>query len=215
MDAQPDSDPATDRLFGFFERLKTMSSIKRFGTLPMIEVESVASHSYNVAIMSLMIADYEDELQVNREALLRKALFHDFEETILSDIPHPIKHRFKGGKLGMLLKEIVPELIENEIFKELPDKLKQQYVRSALSAKEDLEGQIVAAADAMDIIMTALREMKLGNQYFDRIFEVGLGMLKKYERFKFAKLFVESAKVYKTMGGQLNGQPTFSDEFVT
>jgi 5'-deoxynucleotidase YfbR-like HD superfamily hydrolase len=210
-----ESEQVTDRLFGFFERLKTMSSIKRFGTLPMIEIESVASHSYNVAIMALMIADYDDELVVNREALLRKALFHDFEETILSDIPHPIKHRFKGGKLGQLLKEIVPELIENEIFKELPDKLKRQYVRAALSAKEDLEGQIVAAADAMDIIMTSLRELKLGNQYFDRIFEVGLGMLKKYERFKFAKLFAESAKRYKTRGGELNGQPTFSDEFVT
>ena len=44
-----------DNLFGFFERLKTMSSIKRFGTLPMIEIESVASHSYNVAIMALMM----------------------------------------------------------------------------------------------------------------------------------------------------------------
>jgi 5'-deoxynucleotidase YfbR-like HD superfamily hydrolase len=213
--ADKETELVTDRLFGFFERLKTMSSIKRFGTLPMIEIESVASHSYNVAIMALMIADYDDELVVNREALLRKALFHDFEETILSDIPHPIKHRFKGGKLGQLLKEIVPELIENEIFKELPDKLKQQYVRAALSAKEDLEGQIVAAADAMDIIMTSLRELKLGNQYFDRIFDVGLGMLKKYERFKFAKLFAESAKRYKARGGELNGQPTFSDEFVT
>ncbi|MEO6094411.1 MAG: YfbR-like 5'-deoxynucleotidase [Fibrobacteria bacterium] len=215
MDDPQETELVTDRLFGFFERLKTMSSIKRFGTLPMIEIESVASHSYNVAIMALMIADYDDELKVNREALLRKALFHDFEETILSDIPHPIKHRFKGGKLGQLLKEIVPELIENEIFKELPDKLKRQYVRAALSAKEDVEGQIVAAADAMDIIMTSLRELKLGNQYFDRIFEVGLGMLKKYERFKFAKLFAESAKRYKVRGGELNGQPTFSDEFVT
>jgi hypothetical protein len=78
-----------------------------------------------------------------------------------------------------------------------------------------VEGQIVAAADAMDIIMTSLRELKLGNQYFDRIFDVGLGMLKKYERFKFAKLFAESAKRYKTRGGEINGQPTFSDEFVT
>jgi len=214
MDSQ-EPEAVTDNLFAFFERLKTMSSIKRFGTLPMIEIESVASHSYNVAIMSLMIADYEDGLEIDREALLRKALFHDFEETILSDIPHPIKHRFKGGKLGKLLKEIVPELIENEIFKELPERLKRIYVRSALDAKLDLEGQIVGAADAMDIIMTALREMKLGNQYFARIFDVGLGMLKKYERFKFAALFAESARRYKAKGGGLNPQPTFSDEFVT
>jgi 5'-deoxynucleotidase YfbR-like HD superfamily hydrolase len=205
----------TNNLFGFFERLKTMSSIKRFGTLPMIEVESVASHSYNVAIMALMIADYEDGLEISRELLLRKALFHDFEETILSDIPHPIKHRFKGGKLGQLLKEIVPELIENEIFKELPERLKKLCVSATLSAKEDTEGQIVGAADAMDIIMTSLRELKLGNRYFERIFEVGLTMLKKYDKFAFARLFAESAQRYRLQGGDLGVKPTFSDEFVT
>jgi 5'-deoxynucleotidase YfbR-like HD superfamily hydrolase len=210
----PEPEHVKDRLFAFFERLKTMSSIRRFGTLPMIEVESVASHSYNVAIMALMIADYEPELKADRESLLRKALFHDFEETILSDIPHPIKHRFKGGKLGQLLKEIVPELVENEIFKELPPILKDRYVRDALGAKEDLEGRIVAAADAMDIIITSLREQKLGNRYFDRIFEVGLGMLDKFGDFKFARLFIESAKRYREQG--LNdAQPTFSDEFVS
>src|SRR3954471_11986493 len=139
------SDPSVDTLFAFFERLKTMSSIQRFGTLPMIQSESVAAHSFNVAIMSLLIADYEPDLKVDHALLLRKALFHDFEETILSDIPHPIKHRFKGGKLGQLLKEIVPELIENEIFKELPERLKQKYVPLARDAKEDLEGQIVGA----------------------------------------------------------------------
>ena len=214
MDDSAESGNPTERLFAFFERLKTMSSIKRFGTLPMIESESVASHSYNVAIMALMVADYDPDLKVDHEALLRKALFHDFEETILSDIPHPIKHRFKGGKLGQLLKEIVPELIENEIFKELPERLKRLYVRSALDAKEDLEGEIVAAADAMDIVMTSLRELKMGNRYFENIFEVGIQMLEKHSRFKFAKLFTESAKLYRAKGHNVSAQPTFSDEFV-
>jgi len=211
----PESPEATERLFAFFERLKTMSSIKRFGTLPMIENESVASHSYNVAILSLMIADYEPGLEVNRELVMRKALFHDFEETILSDIPHPIKHRFKGGKLGVLLKEIVPELIENEIFKELPDRLKRLYVQAALGAKEDAEGQIVAAADAMDIVMTSLRELKLGNRYFERIFDVGLKLLGKHHRFAFARLFAESARMYRARGDAPKSNPTFSDEFAT
>jgi 5'-deoxynucleotidase YfbR-like HD superfamily hydrolase len=209
-----DSIVPNEKLFAFFERLKTMSSIKRFGTLPMIENESVASHSYNVAIMALMVADYDPDLDVDREALLRKALFHDFEETILSDIPHPIKHRFQGGKLGKLLKEIVPELIENEIFKELPERLKRIYVRSALGAKDDLEGEIVAAADAMDIIMTSLRELKLGNRYFENIFEVGIRMLEKHSKFKFAKVFMESARLYREKGDKASAQPTFSDEFV-
>src|SRR4051812_12443277 len=173
----PEPEHVKDRLFAFFERLKTMSSIRRFGTLPMIEVESVASHSYNVAIMALMIADYQPELNADRESLLRKALFHDFEETILSDIPHPIKHRFQGGKLGRQLEEIVPALIRDEVFKELPPDLRDRCTRAALTAKEGPEGRIVAAADAMDIVMTSLRELKMGNRYFHDIFEVGLKLI--------------------------------------
>jgi 5'-deoxynucleotidase YfbR-like HD superfamily hydrolase len=187
-----------NRLFAFFERLKTMSSVQRFGTLPMVQSESVASHSYNVAILSLMIADFEPSLEIDREVLLRKALFHDFEETILSDIPHPIKHRFQGGKLGRVLKEIVPELIRSEIFKELPTALKDRYTQSAITAKDGPEGGVVAAADAMDIVITSLRELKMGNRYFQNIFEIGIRMLEPFEtRFAFAKQFGESARAYR------------------
>ncbi len=203
-----------DQLFGFFERLKTMSSIQRFGTLPMIQSESVASHSYNVAILSLMITDYDPEIQIDRELLLRKALFHDFEETILSDIPHPIKHRFKGGKLGQLLEEIVPELVENEIFKELPPHLRDRYARVTITSKEGVEGEMVAAADAMDIVMTAVRELKLGNRYFEHIFKIGLRILEQFKHFHFARVFAESASRYNERDEFASAQPTFSDEFI-
>jgi 5'-deoxynucleotidase YfbR-like HD superfamily hydrolase len=212
----PDPSPgeSVEGLFAFLERLKTMSSIQRFGTLPMIQSESVASHSFNVAILSLLTADYEPGLEVDRELLLRKALFHDFEETILSDIPHPIKHRFQGGKLGKLLEEIVPGLIRDEVFKELPPVLRDRCTRAALTAKEGTEGRIVAAADAMDIVMTSLRELKMGNRYFQNIFEVGLRLLSKHENFAFARLFAESARRYRQRDYEAEGQPTFSDEVV-
>ena len=144
-------DPAAERLFAFFERLKTMSSIQRFGTLPMIQGENVASHSFNVAILALLTADYENNPAINTEKVLRQALLHDFEETILSDIPHPIKHRFQGGKLGKVLKDIVPDLVRDEIFKELPQPLRDRCTHAALTAKDGIEGRIVAAADAMDL----------------------------------------------------------------
>lgn len=211
--SSPFLETADDQLFAFFERLKTMSSIQRFGTLPMIQSESVAAHSFNVAILSLLIADYDPKLQVNTEILLRKALFHDFEETILSDIPHPIKHRFQGGKLGKLLKEIVPGLIQDEIFKELPPDLRERCTRAALSAKEGAEGRIVAAADAMDIVMTSLRELKMGNRYFQNIFEVGLKLLANFEHLEFVKLFIENARRYRDRDHIAEAQPTFSDEF--
>jgi 5'-deoxynucleotidase YfbR-like HD superfamily hydrolase len=212
-DASRESSP--DSLFAFFERLKTMSSIQRFGTLPMIQGENVASHSFNVAILALLTADYEGEgAGIDVEKVLRSALLHDFEETILSDIPHPIKHRFQGGKLGKVLKDIVPDLVRDEIFKELPQPLRDRCTRAALTAKEGVEGRVVAAADAMDILMTALRELKMGNRYFQSIFEIGLKLLSQYEDFRFAKLFAESARRYRERDYHAEAQPTFSDEFV-
>lgn len=207
-------DQSPDRLFAFFERLKTMSSIQRFGTLPMIQGENVASHSFNVAILALLTADYEENDSIDVEMVLRQALLHDFEETILSDIPHPIKHRFQGGKLGKVLKDIVPDLVRDEIFKELPQPLRDRCTRSALMAKDGVEGRIVAAADAMDILMTSLRELKMGNRYFHSIFDVGLQLLSQFEDLKFARLFAESARGYRERDHHAEAQPTFSDEFV-
>lgn len=203
-----------DRLFAFLERLKTMSSIQRFGTLPMIQGENVASHSFNVAILALLTADYEENPAIDVEKVLRQALLHDFEETVLSDIPHPIKHRFQGGKLGKVLKDIVPDLVRDEIFKELPQPLRERCARAALAAKDGIEGRIVGAADAMDILITALRELKMGNRYFQAIFDVGMTLLSRYEDLRFAKLFAESARGYRERDHHAEAQPTFSDEFV-
>jgi 5'-deoxynucleotidase YfbR-like HD superfamily hydrolase len=203
-----------DRLFAFFERLKTMSSIQRFGTLPMIQGENVASHSFNVAILALLTADYEENPAIDVEKVLRQALLHDFEETVLSDIPHPIKHRFQGGKLGKVLKDIVPDLVRDEIFKELPEPLRDRCTRAALMAKDGIEGRIVGAADAMDILVTSLRELKMGNRYFQSIFDVGLTLLSQFEDLKFARLFSESARGYRERDYHAEAQPTFSDEFV-
>ena len=193
-------------IFSFFERLKTVKSIKRFGTLPMIEFESVAAHSYNVAILSLMIADFEESKEIDKETVLRKALLHDFEESILSDIPHSIKHRYKGGRLAKMLKGIVPELIEEEIFKELPDNLRENYICHSRDAKDGTEGKIVEAADAMDTILTAIRELKLGNRYFEKVFEDAVQLAGKHDNLKFVKLFLEKATAYRSKLNETLGE---------
>ena len=198
-------DPSVDNLFAFFERLKTMSSIQRFGTLPMIQSESVAAHSFNVAIMSLLIADYEEDLKIDHALLMRKALFHDFEETILSDIPHPIKHRYQGGRLGKLLEEIVEAVLDNDAFHELPEAMERRYARDAKEAKWGAEGEIVAAADAMDLVLTATREIKLGNRYFDHVFDAGMELCEKFRHFRLVDEFCGVAREYLEKGQFVDG----------
>ena len=43
-----------DDLPGFFERLRNMSAIRRFGTLPSAQHDSVANHSFDVAVLSIV-----------------------------------------------------------------------------------------------------------------------------------------------------------------
>jgi 5'-deoxynucleotidase YfbR-like HD superfamily hydrolase len=190
---------------GFFERLRNMSAIRRFGTMPSAQQDSVANHSYDVAVLSMMIADRQEDPTLSMEKILRKALWHDFEETIVSDIPHPIKHRYQGGRLGKLLEEIVETVLENEAFHELPEELSRRYAADARDAKRDREGEVVGAADAMDLVIVATREIKMGNRYFDHVFDVGMELCEKYRHFTLVDEFCGVARQYLESGQFVDG----------
>jgi len=189
----------------FFERLRNLSAIRRFGTLPSAHPDSVANHSFDVAVLAMMIADREGDPGLSVERILRKALWHDFEETIVSDIPHPIKHRYQGGRLGQLLEEIVETVLENEAFHELPDDLSRRYASDAKDAKRGREGEVVAAADAMDLVIVATREIKMGNRYFEHIFDVGMKLCEKHRQFKLVDEFCRVARGYLEKGQFVDG----------
>ena len=89
------------------------------------------------------------------------------------------------------------ERIKEEIFKELPEKLKSKYISDAQNAKKDNEGEMVEAADAMDTMLTSLRELNLGNKYFAKVFDASVVLVKKYEHQKFVKLFLEKGLEYR------------------
>lgn len=190
---------------GFFERLRNMSAIRRFGTLPSAHQDSVANHSFDVAVLAMMIADREGDPSLSVEKILRKALWHDFEETIVSDIPHPIKHRYQGGRLGELLEEIVATVLENEAFHELPEELSRRYASDAKDAKRGREGEVVAAADAMDLVIVATREIKMGNRYFEHIFDVGMKLCEKHRQFRLVDEFCRVARDYLEKGQFVDG----------
>jgi len=194
-----------DDLPGFFERLRNMSAIRRFGTLPSAQHDSAANHSFDVAVLSMMIADREEDPTLSVEKILRKALWHDFEETIVSDIPHPIKHRFQGGRLGKLLEEIVETVLETEAFIELPEEMARRYAADAKDSKREREGEVVGAADAMDLVIVATREIKMGNRYFEHVFEAGMVLCEKYRHFRLVDEFCRVARQYLERGQFVDG----------
>jgi 5'-deoxynucleotidase YfbR-like HD superfamily hydrolase len=190
---------------GFFERFKNMNSIRRFGTIATHHTDSAATHSYAVAVLALMIADRQEDPSIDVEEVLRKALWHDFEETIVSDIPHPIKHRYQGGRLGKLLEEIVETVLDNDAFHELPEAMAHRYAHDAKEAKRGLAGEVVAAADALDLVLTATREIKLGNRYFEHIFDAGMALSEKFRHFRLVDEFCSVARDYLEKGQFVDG----------
>lgn len=91
-----------------FRNARRLREINRFSVLPMLRTQSVAEHSYNVAILVMWLFDYlglshlEEDISGGetpgdtipggaRLLCLEKALLHDHEEAEKGDIPSPAK----------------------------------------------------------------------------------------------------------------------------
>lgn len=110
------------------------------------EADSVAAHSYTVAVFSYLLASElkEDGWQIDPDRVLKIALFHDMGETITGDIGTYAKDLARG----------VFDKVENQAFKILVRNFKNK--KELQGYFEDyqtptiLEAQIVKFVDTLD-----------------------------------------------------------------
>lgn len=86
-----------------FRQVMKLSTIKRWGVVDMSKEQSVAEHSYNVAMISLMIVNQlpGPPHAGLKESVLSWALAHDLPEQMTSDIPTPVKLELVDAISGM------------------------------------------------------------------------------------------------------------------
>lgn len=148
-----------------------LSNIKRFAALKLSREYSGAEHSYRVAMLGMLIADEYNSLpttteKVSCEEVMRKALLHDLEESVVGDIPTPVK-AYPG--LRELVREASLHILDAKIIDEnLPNR--EEYLRLWKEDKDGLSGEVIEIADRLEALLAAAYELKVGNKDLQKAF---------------------------------------------
>lgn len=138
----------------------------RYSSSKLVEPENLSTHVYEVIMIGLMMRDKimdltHDEEDINREEFLMKAIFHDADETILGDVPRPLKYASPG------IKEEIDKVAHNtadmlffKSFKEFND-IRDYYY----DAKSNKTGMLVRIADMLCVIKKLRFEVEMLNNY--------------------------------------------------
>ena len=131
-----------------FERLQQIrcgGNVERFHVLPTIRRNSVAAHSWGVAVVCLSLWDDCSF------SLVKAALYHDCAEYLTGDLPAPIK--LASEQVGSVIRAL-------EI--DYEEKLN---IRIPLS---DQDSARLKFADSLDGALFCLEELKMGNRMISK-----------------------------------------------
>jgi 5'-deoxynucleotidase YfbR-like HD superfamily hydrolase len=139
-------------LSDFVDKIYTLKALTRYNNKFKIINESVAEHSYFVAVLVLKM---HDDYNFNLEEALKMALIHDIPELHLSDVTHDVKRNFP--KLAqevtnaeyVIMKQKYPQWFTE--FKKFED-------------QETVEALVVKMADNLSCVQYATAEIMLGNK---------------------------------------------------
>ena len=106
-------------LSDFFKHASNLKNISRQGWIDKLSIEnpeSVADHSYSMAVMAMAISDLEN---YDSEKILKMVLLHDLSESKIGD--------FTPNQITKEKKEKMENDAFNEIIEKLPDVIKSEY----------------------------------------------------------------------------------------
>lgn len=133
----------------FSHRERMLGHVIRWNVAPRLHNQSVAEHSYYVALYSEKLCTLLRVDPVDYRATISYALHHDMPEIVTSDIPGPAKRAFAD-----------PDKLE-----EYEDLLMEKIgLTGEHRAPTDLVSRIVKAADTIDAYFWLSMEVARGNQ---------------------------------------------------
>jgi len=132
--------------------------------------ESVAAHSYGVAVAAMLLADEirARGVEVDDGRLLKLAVLHDWAEARLGDIP-----RTGGEYFGAEARRHAERAAFDDIVRGLGTQLEKSYSRlhEDYEQRASLEARLVKAADVVDLLVQALAFERAGVRGLDEFWE--------------------------------------------
>lgn len=154
-----------EALIDFLQYSERLEALPRTGWLfaGIKDCESVASHSYQVALTAMWLAD-QSSLDVDVAMVLRMALLHDIGEAVLTDLP-PLAKSLIGDVSDAEGKAVA------HVLREAPAAWSKVWHR--YETRQCLESKIVKAADVIQLLSKALiyDEQRRGNleSFFENV----------------------------------------------
>lgn len=142
----------------FSKDIDILRSLVRYQNCHRNVNETVAEHSFYVAILVLKLREYYN---FNLELALKTALVHDVMESKISDVPHNIK--IQNPKLAEALEEAETNVTRDMLSDEALALIRQ------FNHGETPEGLACQLGDILSVVMYANAELTSGNKIFNYI----------------------------------------------
>ena len=142
--------------------------------------ESVAAHSYGVAVVAMLLADeiVSRGGDINTERVLRVALLHDWAEARVGDMPRTAADYFGADARRRAERAAFEDIVSSlgtDGMAAKYDALHEDYEERA-----SIEARLVKAADVIDLLVQALAFERAGvrglDEFWDGIAERSLGL---------------------------------------
>lgn len=144
-------------ILNFFKTAANLKNISRQGWIDKLSLdssESVADHSYSMAIMSMVISDLEN---YNSEKILKMVLLHDLAESKIGD--------YTPDQISKEKKKELENKAFFEIVMDLPESIRTQYLKIWQEYQENNspESKIVHQIDRLEMVLQAKLYQKEGH----------------------------------------------------
>jgi putative hydrolase of HD superfamily len=132
--------------------------------------ESVAAHSYGVAVAAMLLADELQSrgVEVKMERLLRVALLHDWAEARVGDLPRTASDYFGAEARKRAERAAFDDIVGGT---KAATAARYRELHEEYEERLSLEARLVKAADVIDLLVQTLAFERAGVRGLDEFWE--------------------------------------------